>query len=108
LGREHLPDVADATLAVRARLTTLLDLPQRACAATDLFVDAAVGDTLADADEHVRGGPGLRLIWMLKFVFNSVLRYSGVVCGAQALILKVEIANVSPIWLSFSGSTPNA
>jgi hypothetical protein len=93
--------VADATLAVRACLATLLDLPQRTGATTDLFVDAAVRDTLADADEH-SGAVGRRLISVLKIVFNSVLRYSGVARGAQALNLNVEIAKLSPLLLSFS------
>jgi hypothetical protein len=97
LGREHLPDLPNATLAVRARLATLLDLPERARATTDLFGDAAIGDALADADEHGRGG----LISVLKIVFNSVLRYSEVACGAQALNLNVQIAKLSPTWAGF-------
>jgi hypothetical protein len=68
----------DATLAVRTGLATILDLSQRARATTDLFGDAAVGDTLADADEHGRGVGLGRLIPVLKIDFNSQLGYSDV------------------------------
>jgi hypothetical protein len=104
LGREHLPDMPDAALAVRACLATLLDLSQRARAATDLFGDAAVGDTLADADEHDRGG----LESVLKVVFNSVVWYSGVACSAQALNLNVEIVDVSPVCMEVRDGAPGA
>ncbi len=54
LGDEHLADLPDTALAVRTRLTTVLDLPDGARASSDLFGDATIGDTLADADEHGR------------------------------------------------------
>jgi hypothetical protein len=50
--RQHLPDLPNARFTVRTSLTALLDLPQRTGATPDLFGDAAVGDTLANADEH--------------------------------------------------------
>lgn len=52
LAGEHLTDLPNTALAVRARLTAVLDRLQRASATADLFGDAAVGDTFADADEH--------------------------------------------------------
>jgi hypothetical protein len=52
LRREHLADLPNTRLAIGARLTTILNLPQSACSATDLFGDAAIGDAFADADEH--------------------------------------------------------
>ena len=52
LGREHLPDLPNTRLAVGAGLAAVLDLPERARATADLFGDAAIGDALADADEH--------------------------------------------------------
>jgi hypothetical protein len=61
LAREHLADLADAALAIGSRLAPILDVLERRSAAPDLFGDAAVGDTLAEADEH-GGGPG-RGIW---------------------------------------------
>jgi hypothetical protein len=93
LRRDHLANLPDAALAVRPGLAAVLDLPHRARATADLFGDAAVGDTLADADEH----DGYRLISVLKFVFNSVLGYSEDAPGAQELNLSVEIAEISPV-----------
>jgi hypothetical protein len=52
LAGQHLADLSNAGLAVSARLTAVLDRLQRAGATADLFGDAAVGDTFADADEH--------------------------------------------------------
>jgi hypothetical protein len=69
---EHLADLPNAALAVGARLTALLDLPQGARATTDLFGDASVGDSLADADEHVRR-PLVSMMAALIIVFNAVL-----------------------------------
>jgi hypothetical protein len=92
LRRDHLADLPDAALAVRPGLAAVLDLPHRARATADLFGDAAVGDAFADADEH----GGYRLISVLKFVFNSVLRYSEDASGAQQLNLSVGIAEISP------------
>jgi hypothetical protein len=88
LRREHLADLPDAALAVRASLAAVLNLPHRARATADLFGDAAVRDAFADADEHGGG-----LMSVLKVVFNSVLRYSGDCCVGQALNLSVEIAD---------------
>ena len=60
--RQHLADLANTGLAVRSRLTARLDLFERACSATNLVADAAVGDTLADADEH-GGNLALKIIF---------------------------------------------
>lgn len=61
MAREHLADLSDAALAIGPRLTAVLDVLERGSAAPDLFGDAAVGDTLAETDEH-GSGPG-RGIW---------------------------------------------
>jgi hypothetical protein len=72
LSGEHLADLPNAALAVRAGLTALLDLPQGAGPTTDLFGDAPIGDSLADADEHVRR-PLVSMMAALIIVFNAVL-----------------------------------
>jgi hypothetical protein len=83
---DHLSDLPYATLAVRARLAAVLDLPQRARATSDLFGDAPVGDTFADADQH-----GAGLISLLKIVFNSEKDIAECDRGKQVLNLEVEI-----------------
>jgi hypothetical protein len=52
LSGQHLADLPNTALAIGTRLTTLLDLPEAARSATDLFGDAAIGDAFADAHEH--------------------------------------------------------
>jgi hypothetical protein len=49
---QHLTDLPNTRFAVRARLTAFLDLSEAARTSANFFRDAAVGDTLADADEH--------------------------------------------------------
>jgi hypothetical protein len=87
LRRQDLPDLSHATLAVRPGVAAVLDLSERARATADLFGDAPVGDTFADADQH-----GADLISVLKIVFNTEKDIAEWGCCKQALNLSVEIA----------------
>jgi hypothetical protein len=68
-GAEDLPNLLDARAAIRARLAARSDLREGAVTLANLFVELAVGDAFADADEH-----GGSFLLELIIVFSSYLR----------------------------------